>query len=238
MMTTTTTMKMDALLCLLFAVISMISMVNCSDDIMATCTMKSLNQTNKTVSGRITLRQVDGGNTTIITGLLTGFSWGGQHGFHIHESGNLSNSCDSAGPHYNPFNTTHGPQTANRTMRHVGDLGNIDVDANLIANFTIVDSIIQLQGTYSVADRAFVVHSGTDDLGKGSSVYSNTTGDSGMRIGCCVIEIDDNSTTTTTAPPPVNVSSTTHRPAGSAVSVGPLVTVSAVCLAAARLIIS
>ena len=39
----------------------------------------------------------------LIRGDLTGLG-AGKHGFHIHETGNTSNNCAAAGPHFNPVN--------------------------------------------------------------------------------------------------------------------------------------
>ena len=73
------------------------------------------------VTGVIHFEQPEGGNTKIswkITGLAEG-----EHGFHVHEKADFSNGCMSAGPHFNPFNKTHGG--VDDEERHVGDLGNI-----------------------------------------------------------------------------------------------------------------
>jgi Cu-Zn family superoxide dismutase len=88
----------------------------------------------------------------------------GKHGFHIHEFGNLSNACITAGAHYNPFGKTHGGP--NDEERHVGDLGNIEADQNGNAKFELVDSLIKLTGKYSVIGRSVIVHEGEDDLGR------------------------------------------------------------------------
>ena len=88
----------------------------------------------------------------------------GKHGFHIHEFGNLSNACITAGAHYNPFGKTHGGP--HDEERHVGDLGNIEADSNGNAKLELVDSLIKLTGQYSVIGRSVIVHEGEDDLGK------------------------------------------------------------------------
>ena len=58
------------------------------------------------VKGIIKLTQEHGGKTKIsakIEGLAPG-----PHGFHIHEFGDLTEGCKTAGPHYNPESKVHG----------------------------------------------------------------------------------------------------------------------------------
>lgn len=44
------------------------------------------------------------GGTVKISGEVTGLSPNQKHGFHIHKFGDLSQGCNSVGPHFNPFN--------------------------------------------------------------------------------------------------------------------------------------
>ena len=110
----------------------------------------------------------------------------GLHGFHIHEWGNLTNGCVTAGPHYNPHGKTHsGPS---EEVRHVGDLGNIEANAEGRAVFDIEDHLINIYGDIgNVVGRSVVVHAGVDDLGKGGNEESLKTGNAGARVGCGVI---------------------------------------------------
>ncbi|CAO3701931.1 unnamed protein product [Rhizopus stolonifer] len=116
-----------------------------------------------------------------ITGLLPG-----EHGIHIHQFGDLSEGCVSTGAHYNPFNQTHGGPDAH--IRHVGDFGNVVADATTgFAILEVTSGLVKLSQKTSIIGRAIVVHSGQDDLGLGGSPLSNTTGNSGERVGCGVI---------------------------------------------------
>lgn len=111
----------------------------------------------------------------------------GAHGFHIHEFGDTTNGCTSTGPHFNPFNKTHGaPMDVNR---HVGDLGNIEANMNGIINTVITDNQINLSGPYSVVGRSIVIHADADDFGKGGHEDSMTSGHAGARIACGVIAL-------------------------------------------------
>lgn len=134
-----------------------------------------------TVKGTILLLSRPG-KGTLIRGQITGLE-PGVHGFHIHEYGDLSNGCESAGAHYNPDGVDHGDLKSG----HVGDLGNITANSNGVANFIIKAHRVELAGEQSVVGRAIVVHSDEDDLGKGEDAESLKTGNAGDRLACGVI---------------------------------------------------
>ncbi|CAG2180346.1 unnamed protein product [Oppiella nova] len=110
-----------------------------------------------------------------------------SHGFHVHESGNLSRDCQSVGNHYNPLNLTHGGPYD--VIRHVGDLGNIRCDRNGEMDLELLYSQVSLSGDYSIINRSLVIHHKPDDYGRNpNNPSSSSTGSSGVRIACCLIE--------------------------------------------------
>ncbi|MCD7454771.1 hypothetical protein HAX54_026008 [Datura stramonium] len=139
---------------------------------------------NSDVQGVVTLTQEKNDGPTTVKVRLTGLT-PGLHGFHLHEYGDTTNGCMSTGAHFNPNSMTHG--SPEDETRHAGDLGNIEANADGIAEATIIDNQIPLTGPNSVVGRAFVVHELEDDLGKGRHELSLTTGNAGGRIACGVI---------------------------------------------------
>jgi len=136
-------------------------------------------------TGKITFSQASPGAPVVVGGRLEKCLPEGNHGFHIHKLGDLSNGCLSAGAHFNPSNVSHaGPAD---TSRHVGDLGNVKADANGVVDISLQDDVISLEGPCSIIGRALVVHLKQDDLGKGGDAESVKTGNAGARIGCGVI---------------------------------------------------
>lgn len=73
----------------------------------------------------------------------------------------------------------------------MGDLGNVSTDASGVAKGSKKDSLVKLLGPNSVIGRSVVVHSGTDDLGKGGNEESLKTGNAGTRPACGVIGLTD-----------------------------------------------
>ena len=129
------------------------------------------------VKGLCKLVHVEGQKCKItaeISGLTPGL-----HGFHIHQFGNLTEGCKSAGPHFNPENKTHGGP--GKEERHYGDLGNVLAGDDGIARYELEDELVSLFGENSVYGRSFVVHTDVDDLGEGGVELSKTTGNAGGR---------------------------------------------------------
>lgn len=83
----------------------------------AVCVLKS----ESGVSGVVHFSQPASGGPVTINGQIKGLT-PGEHGFHIHQFGDTTNGCVSAGPHFNidPKNHHGGP---NKEIRHNGDLG-------------------------------------------------------------------------------------------------------------------
>jgi Cu-Zn family superoxide dismutase len=117
---------------------------------------------------------------------LSGLKPLSEHGFHVHEAGDLTDNCTSMCAHFNPYGKTHGcPGMKNR---HVGDLGNIKTNAKGEAKYTFFDDVIKLRGNKcNIIGRGLVIHEDPDDCGKGDNQDSLKTGNSGKRIACAVI---------------------------------------------------
>ncbi len=117
---------------------------------------------------------------------LTGLKKNGLHGIHVHESGDLSDKCESMCAHFNPYNKDHG--CPGKKNRHVGDLGNLKTDAKGCANYTFYDNVIKLRGSKSnILGRGLIIHADPDDCGEGGASDSLITGHAGKRIACAVI---------------------------------------------------
>ncbi len=106
---------------------------------------------------------------------------GGEHGIHLHETGNCDptgeKAFEKAGGHFNPGGMTH--------PGHAGDLGNLTVDANGNVAFIFDSTSLKYDDSeFGVADAdgtALVIHADPDDL------VTDPSGNSGARIACAVI---------------------------------------------------
>jgi len=151
------------------------------DTVTAYCVLEH----SDTVLGTILFKQTAGG-PTFIAGRITGLE-PGEHGFHIHQFGDMSEGCESMGPHYNPEGVDHG----DLDQGHVGDLGNITADDSGTATVKIVAERVDLTGEQSVVGRGIVVHADPDDLGQGGDAESLKTGNAGDRLACGVITLKE-----------------------------------------------
>ncbi|CAF1259157.1 unnamed protein product [Rotaria sordida] len=111
-------------------------------------------------------------------------------GFHIHSQPIGDNhNCSAGGAHFNPYNTSHGMPKDSLMQRHVGDLGNIEVNADGRAYVALRDDIISLgfDKTRNVIGLPLMIHNLTDDGGHTGKGESNMTGNAGPRIACGTI---------------------------------------------------
>ena len=116
----------------------------------------------------------------------------GEHGFHIHEYGDLTDGCDSACSHFNPYGKEHG--SSDSKVRHLGDLGNISSQNGISKGRLSNNSIsLDMEKINCIVGRMIIVHQDRDDLGLGGDAESLKTGNAGKRVGCGVIGLASSS---------------------------------------------
>jgi Cu-Zn family superoxide dismutase len=107
----------------------------------------------------------------------------GEHGIHIHETGDVSPDFEAAGEHFNPTNTQHGFN--NPEGPHAGDLEDIFVNDDGSASYTTTTNLVTLTGgRNSLLDSdgsALVIHEKADDY------QTDPSGDSGDRVAAGII---------------------------------------------------
>lgn len=128
------------------------------------------------VRGRITFKEVNG--VTQIRGNVNNLT-PGEHGFHIHEFGDLrSQDGTAAGGHFNPEGKEHGGPHAD--AHHMGDLGNITANEEGKAQVKVDVKGLKV---HFILGRSIVVHADKDDL------TSQPTGNAGPRVAVGVIGV-------------------------------------------------
>ena len=102
----------------------------------------------------------------------------GEHGAHIHQNADCrDDEAKSAGDHFNPMMHDHGlPPTE---MRHLGDLGNLQVgkDGKGHLEITIAGANLSKGDKMSFLGRGIIIHEKLDNGGQ-------PAGNAGKRIGC------------------------------------------------------
>lgn len=137
------------------------------------------------ITGSVIFEELDNDRINVNVNLI-GFEPNSTHGFHVHETGDLSKGCDSMCAHFNPYDKLHGGR--DDVERHVGDLGNISANSNGQVQIQFIDNLIKLRGNEAnIIGRGLIIHADPDDCGKTTHDLSKTTGNSGKRIACAII---------------------------------------------------
>jgi len=148
--------------------------------------------TNKTIRGMIEFFQPAKNQATWIRIRITGLKPFQTHAIHVHEYGDFSNGCESAGGHFNPFGNKHGSFLLHGSDRHAGDLiNNITTNEEGNVDVQFKDPLIRIYGctSTSIVGRSVMLHLNPDDMGikREFETGSSTTGNAGPRIACGII---------------------------------------------------
>ena len=146
-----------------------------------TATANLQNQDGQDV-GTVELQQTPNG--VLVTANLSNLP-AGEHGFHIHETGQCEGDFTSAGGHYSPDGSEHGFLVEGGP--HAGDMPNVHVTEGGALTIEYLVGGVSLEEGAEGALRdddgsAIVIHANADDY------ESQPSGNAGDRIACGVVE--------------------------------------------------
>lgn len=152
--------------------------------------MKSAKKASVTISGTVPDTSVSGtatfvqayGKVKMVLSLYIPSKANSSVAVHLHESGACGNMGKDAHGHWNPTNQSHGKWGSGSF--HLGDIGNVALDAQGHGSMELVTSLWTIGGSANnnIMGKSVIVHSGMDDY------VSQPSGDAGSRIGCGVIQ--------------------------------------------------
>lgn len=152
--------------------------------------MQSAKKAAATISGTVADTSVSGtatfveayGKVKMVLNLYIPSKANSSVAVHLHEMGACGNMGKDAHGHWNPTNQQHGKWGS--ASFHLGDIGNVTLDAQGHGSMELVTSLWTIGGNANnnILGRSVIVHSGVDDY------VSQPVGNAGSRIGCGVIQ--------------------------------------------------
>lgn len=141
------------------------------------------------------------GKSVEVIAMVRGLEYNTEHGFHIHQYGDLSSHDGmSAGEHYNPYGRHH--HLPPMLPRHVGDLGNIQSysPSTGVAWYRYIDP--NIRNLQELIGRAIIIHNDPDH---GSGENCDEGGSAGGRLMMGVIGVAHPQTKAPTVPDDVEI---------------------------------
>lgn len=135
-----------------------------------------------TVSGTAKFDADDNGKVKLTLEVTIPAKAGKSVAVHLHEHGDCGDNGKMSHGHWNPTNQQHGKWGS--ASFHLGDIGNVQLDAQGKGTLTMETDLWTLGGTAdkNILNKAVIVHGGVDDY------TTQPTGNAGSRIGCGVIK--------------------------------------------------
>ena len=134
------------------------------------------------VNGKATFEALDNGKVKMNLEIEVPSKAGKSVAVHIHEHADCGDNGKNTHGHWNPTNAQHGKWGS--ASFHLGDIGNVKLDAKGKGTLTMETDLWTLGGSpdKNIVGRAIIVHGGVDDY------TTQPTGNAGSRIGCGLIK--------------------------------------------------